>query len=52
MSFLFGGRKARPNASDLPKQAKEQIIKLDGLVGPRVFGTRESSATSANMIAG
>jgi len=39
MSFLFGGRKAKVIASELPRQAKEQILKLDGLVGPRVCGT-------------
>ena len=29
MSFLFG-RRPRTNTVDLPKQAKEQISKLDG----------------------
>lgn len=29
MSFLFG-RRPRTNTVDLPKQAKEQILKLDG----------------------
>lgn len=32
MSFLFG-RRPRTNTVDLPKQAKEQISKLDGPVG-------------------
>lgn len=33
MSFLFG-RRPRTNTVDLPKQAKEQISKVDGPVGP------------------
>lgn len=30
MSFLFGRARARTNTVDLPRQAKEQIAKLDG----------------------
>jgi len=33
MSFLFG-RRPRTNTVDLPKQAKEQMSKLDGPAGP------------------
>ncbi|TAQ89291.1 hypothetical protein B7494_g2364 [Chlorociboria aeruginascens] len=33
MSFLFG-RRPRTNTTDLPKQAKDQIQKLDGPTGP------------------
>lgn len=32
MSFLFG-RRPRTNTVDLPKQAKEQLLKLDGPAG-------------------
>ncbi|KAK3372890.1 Mo25-like protein [Lasiosphaeria ovina] len=30
MSFLFGRARARTNATELPKQAREHILKLDG----------------------
>jgi calcium binding protein 39 len=37
MSFLFG-RRPRTNTVDLPKQAKEQISKLDGPAGAAKVG--------------
>lgn len=39
MSFLFGRARARTNTVDLPKQAKEQIVKLDGPGGTAKVGS-------------
>jgi len=33
MSFLFGRARARTNAIDLPRQAKEHVVKLEGPQG-------------------
>ncbi|KAI0025838.1 Mo25-like protein [Xylariomycetidae sp. FL0641] len=34
MAFLFGRGRNRPNTIDLAKQAKEHVVKLDGMGGP------------------
>lgn len=40
MSFLFGRNRARPSTVDLPKQARDLVIKLDGPSGAaKVSGT-------------
>jgi calcium binding protein 39 len=50
MSFLFG-RRPRTNTVDLPKQAKEQISKLDGPgATAKVRGTTpEDGKTGADL---